>query len=137
MISDSQGNLKPSQVLQPYQELQINPPLPLGMEVRGRLIRTADKVVLFDNTWKYEGGSRLFTEWAAHVAYPFAEEFVTAYGYLANQIVDTIFKSPLPEGEGVHGEQTNILSLKCFLGSLCTCFASNCVCFCPCSVLPG
>ena len=86
--------------IDPYRELEINPSLSLGMEVRGRLIRTADKVVLYDNTWKYEGGARLFTEWAAHVAHPFAEEFVKAYGELANQIVDTIFKSPLPEGEG-------------------------------------
>jgi hypothetical protein len=42
--------------IDPYRELEINPPMSLGMEVRGRLIRTADKVVLFDNTWKYEGG---------------------------------------------------------------------------------
>jgi hypothetical protein len=86
--------------IDPYRELEINPSLSLGMEVRGRLIRTTDKVVLYDNTWKYDGGARLFTEWAAHVAQPFAEEFVKAYGELANQIVDTIFKSPLPEGEG-------------------------------------
>ncbi len=86
--------------IDPSRELEINPSLSLGMEVRGRLIRTADKVVLYDNTWEYEGGSRLFTEWAVHVAQPFAEEFVKAYGELANQIVDTIFKSPLPEGEG-------------------------------------
>jgi hypothetical protein len=77
-----------------YRELEINPSLSLGMEVRGRLIRTADKVVLYDNTWKYEGGARLFTEWAAHAAQPFAEEFVKAYGELANQVVATIFKSP-------------------------------------------
>ena len=77
--------------IDPYRELEINPPMSLGMEVRGRLIRTADKVVLFDNTLKYEGGSRLFTEWAAHAAQPFAEEFVKAYSELANQIVDTIF----------------------------------------------
>jgi hypothetical protein len=80
--------------IDPYRELEINPPMSLGMEVRGRLIRTADKVVLYDNTWKYEGGSRLFTEWAAHAAQPFAEEFVKAYGELANQVVDTILKSP-------------------------------------------
>ena len=77
--------------IDPYRELEINPSLSLGMEVRGRLIRTADKVVLYDNTWKYEGGARLFTEWAAHVAQPFAEEFVKAYGELASQVVDTIF----------------------------------------------
>jgi hypothetical protein len=76
--------------IDPYRELEINPSLSLGMEVRGRLIRTADKVVLYDNTWKYDGGARLFTEWAAHVAQPFAEEFVKAYGELANQIVDAL-----------------------------------------------
>jgi len=86
--------------IDPYRELKINPRLSLGMEVRGRLIRTTDKVVLYDNIWKYEGGSHVFTEWAANDAQPFAEEFVKAYGELANQIVDTISKSPLPEGEG-------------------------------------
>ena len=32
--------------IDPSQELKINPRLSLGMEVRGRLIRTVDKVVL-------------------------------------------------------------------------------------------
>jgi hypothetical protein len=81
------GQVKPK----PSQELQINPPLSLGMEVRGRLIRTADKVVLYDNTWKYEGGSRLFTEWAANDAKLFAEEFERAYDGLAGQVVTSIF----------------------------------------------
>ena len=79
-----------SENIKPSHELKINPRLSLGIEVRGRLIRTADKVVLYDNTWKYEGGSRLFTEWATHVAQPFAEEFERAYGELASHIVDTI-----------------------------------------------
>ena len=61
----------------------------LGMEVRGRLIRTADKVVLYDNTWKYEGVSRLFTEWAANDAQLFTEELEQAYDGLANQVVAT------------------------------------------------
>jgi hypothetical protein len=61
------------------------------MEVRGRLIRTADKVVLYDNTWKYEGGSHVFSEWAANNAQLFAGEFDRAYDELASQVVDTIF----------------------------------------------
>lgn len=75
----------------PSQVLQINPPLSLGMEVRGRLIRTADKVVLYDNTWQHEGASHLFTEWAANDAKLFAEEFERTYEILSNQIVNTIF----------------------------------------------
>jgi hypothetical protein len=76
----------------PSQELQINPPLSLGMEVRGRLIRTADKVVLYDNLWTYKGASRLFAEWAANDAKLFAEEFEVAYDSLAGQISTGIFK---------------------------------------------
>ena len=78
--------------IDPYRELEINPPLSLGMEVRGRLIRTADKVVLFDNTWKHEGGARIFTQWAANDAQLFAEEFERAYDGLAGQVVTTIFQ---------------------------------------------
>ena len=77
--------------IDPYRELEINPPMSLGMEVRGRLIRTADKVVLYDNTWKYEGRARLFTEWAANDAQLFAEEFDRAYDGLAGQISTNIF----------------------------------------------
>jgi len=82
------GQLKPK----PSQELQINPPLSLGMEVRGRLIRTADKVVLYDNTWQHEGESRLFAEWAANDAQLFAEEFERAYRALAEQLSTSIFR---------------------------------------------
>ena len=78
--------------IDPYRELEINPPLSLGMEVRGRLIRTADKVVLFDNIWKHEGGARIFTQWAANDAQLFAEEFERAYDGLAGQVVTTIFQ---------------------------------------------
>lgn len=93
MIPSNEVEMKPSQVFKPNmsQELQINSPLSLGMEVRGRLIRTADKVVLFDNTWKHEGGSYLFTEWAANDAQLFAEEFERAYDELARQLVTGIF----------------------------------------------
>ena len=77
--------------IKPSQELQINPLLSLGMEIRGRLIRTGDKVVLYDNTWQYEGGAHLFAEWAANDAQLFAEEFEHAYDGLANQVVTDIF----------------------------------------------
>jgi len=75
----------------PYQVLQISPPLSLGMEVRGRLIRMADKVVLFDKTWKYEGASHLFGEWAANDAKLFVDEFERAYDMLSGQMVPAIF----------------------------------------------
>jgi hypothetical protein len=78
-----------SENIEPSQELKINPRLSLGIEVRGRLIRTADKVVLYDNTWKHEGESRLFTEWAANDAQLFTEELERAYDGLANQVVTT------------------------------------------------
>ena len=78
--------------MDPSQELKINPPLSLGMEVRGRLIRTADKSVLYDNTWKYEGGSHVFAEWAANDAQLFAEEFERAYDKLAGQLSLSIFR---------------------------------------------
>jgi hypothetical protein len=76
------------------EELQINPSLSLGMEVRGRLIRTADKVVLFDNTWEHEGEAHLFAEWAANNAQLFAAELERAYDVLSNTIVTTIFLGP-------------------------------------------
>ena len=75
----------------PSKVLQINPPLSLGMEVRGRLIRTADKVVLYDNTWQHEGASYLFTDWAADDAKLFGEEFDHIYHVLAKYMVTTIF----------------------------------------------
>jgi len=75
----------------PSEELQINPPLALGMEVRGRLIRTADKVVLFDNTWAHEGESHVFADWAANDAKLFVKELERAYDQLSNQIVTTVF----------------------------------------------
>ena len=87
MLSEEKASL-----LNPSQELQINPPLSLGMEVRVRLIRTADKVVLYDNTWKYEGESHLFTEWAANDAKLFAGEFERAYDELAGQLSSSIFR---------------------------------------------
>jgi len=95
MIPPDKPSGKPSQKrwdpINPSQELRINPFLSVGMEVRGRLIRTADKVVLYDNTWKYEGGSRLFTEWAANDAQLFAEEFKRAYDGLSSQVVTALF----------------------------------------------
>jgi hypothetical protein len=86
MFSDKDQSL-----VDPYRELEINPSLSLGMEVRGRLIRTADKVVLYDNTWQHEGEAHVFAEWAANDAQLFAEEFVKAYGELAGQLSSSIF----------------------------------------------
>ena len=72
--------------------LYINPSLSLGMKVRGRLIRARDKMVLYDNIWSYSGESRLFVEWAANDAKPFAEEFERAYDELAGQLSSSIFQ---------------------------------------------
>jgi hypothetical protein len=96
MIPSNEAEMKPSAILKPdpYRELQINPELTLGMEVRGRLIRTADKVVLFDNTWEHEGNAHLFAEWAANDARLFAAELERAYDVLSNTIVTTIFLGP-------------------------------------------
>ena len=92
-LSSNESFFKPLTSIKPdpYEELQINPPLSLGMEIRGRLIRTADKVVLYDNTWQHEGESHVFTEWAAHDARLFAEEFERAYDVLADKVVTTMF----------------------------------------------
>ena len=96
MIPSDKPSGKPTQEssspINPSQELQINPNLSLGMEVRGRLIRTVDKSVLYDNTWKYEGGSHVFAEWAANDAQLFAEEFERAYDKLAGQLSSSIFQ---------------------------------------------
>jgi len=78
--------------IDPYRELGINPSLSLGMEVRGRLIRTVDKSVLYDNTWKYEGESHVFADWAANDAQLFEEEFERAYDGLAGQLSSSIFQ---------------------------------------------
>jgi len=87
-VKSSQESWHP---INPSQELQINPLLSLGMEVRGRLIRNADKVVLYDNTWQHEGEAHVFAEWAANDAKLFGEEFEHTYDVLSNQIVPTIF----------------------------------------------
>lgn len=87
MLSEEKDSL-----INPYQELQINPPLSLGMEVRGRLIRTTDKVVLYDNTWQYEGESHVFAEWAANDAQLFVAHFERAYDELAGQVSTSIFQ---------------------------------------------
>lgn len=93
MIPSNEPRMNPSDELKPdlYRELQINPELTLGMEARGRLIRTADKVVLFDYTWKYEGERHVFAEWAADDARLFEAEFGRAYDTLSEQMVSTIF----------------------------------------------
>lgn len=76
---------------QPSTILKIDPPLALVMETRGRLIRTKDRTVLYDQTWAYQGGDRTFAEWGAEQGKPLAEEFERAYDELAKQIVDRIF----------------------------------------------
>ncbi len=76
---------------QPSQELKINPPLSLGMELRVRLIRNVDKVVLYDNTLIEEGEAHLFTEWAADDARLFSQELERAYGVLAQKVAEALF----------------------------------------------
>ena len=77
--------------IDPYREFRLNLPLSLGMELRGRLIRTADKVVLYDNTWEYEGEPHVFAEWAANDAQLFAGHFDRAYDELAIDLSRSMF----------------------------------------------
>ncbi len=48
-------------------------------------------MVLYNNTWKYEGGSHIFADWAANNAQLFAEEFERAYDGLSSQVVTALF----------------------------------------------
>ena len=81
-------------LIDPKQELEINPSLSLGMEARVRLIRTADQVVLYDKTGVYTGGYFLFAEWAADNAHLFGLEIERAYQDLANRVVNKILRGP-------------------------------------------
>ena len=91
LSSTNKISFKAQAKINPSQELQINPTLSLGLEVRGRLIRTADKVVLFDNTWTSKGKPHLFAELAANDAQLFREEFERVYAGIAGQLSGSIF----------------------------------------------
>ena len=81
-----------------FNPLKINPLLSFGMEVRLRIIHSADREVLFDDTWTWTGIARTFTEWAANNGQPFMEELEQVYDNLAKQIVSDLFQVPLESG---------------------------------------
>jgi hypothetical protein len=84
-------------------EKDVNPPLALVMNVRTRLIRSADDTMLYDSTLEFMSGTRTFTEWAANDAQQFIEELDRAYQSLAEKIVDELFLLYIPLGSKVDG----------------------------------
>lgn len=69
----------------------INPPLPLTMSARARLVKAANGTELYAATWVYQSGMRKFVEWANDNAQPLRDELERAYQALAEQIVDQLF----------------------------------------------
>lgn len=69
----------------------INPPIPLVMSARARLIRVADDAEIHARTWSYRGRTRKFADWAVNDAQPLREELDRAYQALAEAIVDELF----------------------------------------------
>ncbi len=70
----------------------INPPLPLVMSTRARLVKANDGTELYAGTWVYQSRTRKFVEWAANDAQPFREEVDRASQSLATEIGDVLFQ---------------------------------------------
>lgn len=82
---------KPSDIwLSPQTILKINPPLSFGMEVRAKVIRSADAYVLDDTVWRSESDSKLFREWAENDGRVFQEEFAAMNRNFAIKITNNL-----------------------------------------------
>lgn len=79
----------------------INPELRLSISVYSRLIRTADRAILYTYSPEHRGEARTFTAWAANNAQPLLEEVDRASETLAKQIVVQLFAT---ETSGEKGE---------------------------------
>jgi hypothetical protein len=78
----------------------INPSLRLSVGVSTRLIRAADRDVLYTFSPEYRGETRTFTDWAADNAQAFREEIPRASEAIAAQIVTQLFgPDPSPNNE--------------------------------------
>lgn len=72
-------------------EWAVDPPLAILMDVRTRLIRLEDGVLLYHYTFPYRSGVHLFTKWAAHDAQLFREGLDSGYQTLAREVVEELF----------------------------------------------
>lgn len=91
-------------------EKGINPPLGFFMTVNARYIRVEDGKDLYDHTFRFEGVSRKFADWAENSGEPFRKELERCYQTLATEIVE---KLSLPSEETetqkeVHGYQNGL-----------------------------
>ncbi len=80
----------------------INPGLRLSVNLYSRLIRTADRALLYTYSPEHRGEARTFTAWATNNAQPLREEVARASQTLAKEIVDQLF-GPETLSEGMHG----------------------------------
>jgi hypothetical protein len=81
----------------------INPALRVSVSVYSRVIRTADRAVLYTYSPEHRGEARTFTAWATNNAQPLREEVGRAAESLAKQIVAQLFGA---ETSGEKGEDT-------------------------------
>jgi hypothetical protein len=78
----------------------INPALRLSISLYSRVIRTADRALLYTYAAEHRGDARTFTAWATNNAQPLREEVDRASETLANQIVAQLFGTETSDKQG-------------------------------------
>jgi hypothetical protein len=78
----------------------INPALRLSISLYSRLIRTADRALLYTYAAEHRGEARTFTAWATNNAQPLREEVDRASATLATQIVAQLFGTETSSEKG-------------------------------------
>lgn len=68
-----------------------DPAIALFMNLRERLVRTSDSVVLYENRFIYRSAQRRFTRWYESNAMLLSQEFDQAYRSLAEKVVEETF----------------------------------------------
>ena len=68
-----------------------DPLLSFKMDLRARLIRTADGTVQYEHTLEYRSSKRKFSQWTKDKAKPFLDELDRAYQSLAEKVTEEIF----------------------------------------------
>jgi len=84
-------------------ESGLNPPLTFFMTVRAKVIRVKDSSIIYSHTFRYEGTSQKFSDWASDNGQSFREEFKQCYPRIANDIVGKLFLGISPR----HQEMVN------------------------------
>jgi len=66
---------------------EVDPPLKLFLTVHVNIVRRADRALLDERKYNWEGGGFTFTEWGTQHATPFRNAIANSYQTLAEQIV--------------------------------------------------